>query len=554
MGLLELRVVLTTVASLLTIWIASKIYSVIQERRVFQKLPGPPCSLLFGHLLSTGKVAIKLPQRAHPHQLAASLIREYDLPPVFYLDNRPASGIITMVIADPEVARQVSESGLPKHPSLASVIEPLAGKLNILTMDGALWKKWRTVFNPGFSIQQVVGQLPAIIDCAEAFIKILDAHAQATRVFRLEEETTKITIDVIGRVVCDHDFKTLTTDNDFMTTMRKTLSWMPNQQSINFWHRNHPLRPFMWTYYKKQMDHYIGKILDEKFATREASMKQREKRQKTGIDLALQEYFKEVGQDVDSQSIAMDAEFRRFAIDNLLILLFAGHDTTASTLCYCYHLLQKHPEKLAKVRQELDDIFGVGISANEQLRRDPYTINRCDYTLAVIKEVLRLWPPASGVRIGQKGYFIKDPITGEMLPTEGFNIWTVSIAIGRSARIWGPDVDEFKPERFLPENAGDIPADAWRPFEKGPRNCIGQELALIEMKVLLALTLREFDIKATYDELQTLDNDGTLWSEDPSFKKGPQKVFGEEMYQILLAAAKPSQGMPARVTRRQMNS
>ena len=217
-------------------------------------------------------------------------------------------------------------------------------------------------------------------------------------------------------------------------------------------------------------------------------------------------------------------------------------------------MLRKHPAALAKLRQELDDVFGAGVSANQQLKDSPYMINKCEYTLAVIKEVLRLWPPASGVRAGQKGYFVKDPVSGEMLPTEGMLIWTVAIAMSRSAKIWGPDVDEFKPERFLSENADKIPADAFRPFEKGPRNCIGQELALVEMKVLLALTAREFDIRAAYDELDTLSNDGSLWTRDSSFRKGPQEVYGEEMYQVLLAAAKPREGMPARVSRRKMQA
>jgi cytochrome P450 len=60
-----------------------------------------------------------------------------------------------------EIARQVSESGIKKHPNLGEVLEPLAGKLNILTTDGALWKKWRSIFNPGFSIQQVLSQVTA---------------------------------------------------------------------------------------------------------------------------------------------------------------------------------------------------------------------------------------------------------------------------------------------------------------------------------------------------------------------------------------------------------
>lgn len=169
-----------------------------------------------------------------------------------------------------------------------------------------------------------------MVECADAFVDILDEHASANRVFRLEEETTKVTIDVIGRVVCDHDFKTLTTDNEFMNTMRNTLSWLPNLQSINLFHKYNPLRPFFYNYYKYKMDCYIGRVLDEKLA----AGKVKKTKKKSGIDLALLEYFKENGQNVDEQDVTMDAEFRKAAIDNLLILLFAGHDTTASPLCY----------------------------------------------------------------------------------------------------------------------------------------------------------------------------------------------------------------------------
>ncbi|KAF1838758.1 cytochrome P450 [Decorospora gaudefroyi] len=497
---------------------------------------------------------MKLPQRCHPHQFTANLMREYDLPPVFFLDVWPANNFITMVIADPEVAREVSESGLPKHYATRDVLEPLAGQWNLVILNGALWKKWRTVFNPGFSVQQVISQVPVIVECTETFVNILDGHASANRLFRVEEETTKLTIDVIGRVICDHDFKSLTTDNEFVNNLRKTLSWMPDLQSLNPWHRNHPLRPFMYKYYKWKMDQYVGKILDERFAVRTAGLSNKKKAQKTAIDLALEEYVKEQGHDIDSPNLRMDAEFRRFAIDNLLIILFAGHDTTASTICYIYHLLRQHPAALSKIRQEHDTVFGPGVCAAQQLKATPYLVNKLDYTLAVIKETLRLWPPASGTREGKKGYFIKHPTTGEMIDTEGFNLWTASMCIGRDAKVWGPDVDAFKPERFLPENADQIPPDAWRPFEKGPRNCIGQELALIEMKVVLAMTVREFDIMTAYDELHSLEDDGSLWANDQSFRKGPQTVFGEEMYQILLAAAKPREGMPARISRRKMGA
>jgi cytochrome P450 len=182
--------------------------------------------------------------------MVTQLIEEYDLPPVFYIDARPASPVVTMVIADPEVAREVCESGLPKHPQLRSVLEPLAGPANIITLEGQLWKKWRSIFNPGFSIQQIVSQVPTIVECTDKLINILDGHVASNQVFRMEEETTKITIDVIGRLVCDHDFETLTQSNEFMETMRNTLAWMPDFQSINPFHRMNPLRPYMWKHCK----------------------------------------------------------------------------------------------------------------------------------------------------------------------------------------------------------------------------------------------------------------------------------------------------------------
>jgi len=199
--------------------------------------------------------------------------------------------------------------------------------------------------------------------------------------------------------------------------MRNILSWEADTQSLNPFHQYHPIRPIAFKYYKKKLDQYIGRILDERFRSRSVSRPAKKKR--TSIDLALEAYADEVGQRLDLQDTVMDEEFKRTAIDNMLVLAFAGHDTTSSTICYAYHMLHKHPDELAKVRLEMDTVFGAGVNASEALKRDPYLINRCEYTLAVIKETLRLWSPASSARMGRKGYFIKDPITGQMLPTEG---------------------------------------------------------------------------------------------------------------------------------------
>ena len=108
---------------------------------------------------------------------------------------------------------------------------------------------------------------------------------------------------------------------------------------------------------------------------------------------------------------------------------------------------------------------------------------------------------------------------------------------------------KFIPERWLNREDGDDVSGrrgAWRPFELGPRQCIGQELVMIELKIVMALTLRIFEVRSVYDEL-----DGLSSSHEPSSGKKKINHAGEERaYQVLVGTAKPVDGMPARVKRR----
>lgn len=129
-------------------------------------------------------------------------------------------------------------------------------------------------------------------------------------------------------------------------------------------------------------------------------------------------------------------------------------------------------------------------------------------------------------------------------------LWINAVSIHRDPALW-PNPNAFIPERHLSATG-----DKWRPFEKGPRACIGQELALVETKVIVALTLRRFTVKAEYgdDVLEGLSGDGMGWGvpKEMGRSEGGEvgTVMGEEAYQILRGTAKPRQGMPCRVTRR----
>lgn len=307
------------------------------------------------------------------------------------------------------------------------------------------------------------------------------------------------------------------------------------------------------------MDRYLNRLLDERFALRAAPQSQKP-RMKTVIDLALQSYLdsasadeKPKGSPHDSASQRMDPTFRSYALDQLKLFVFAGHDTTSSTICYALHLLSTHPTCLAAIRAEHDSVFGPDLSQTADIiKSSPHLLSALPYTSAVIREVLRLYPPASSVRRGLPGVYLQDPKTGEKYPTNGFMVWVVGLGIQRSSELWGPDAQAFKPERFLHENAASVPKDAWRAFEKGPRNCIGQELALLEARIILAMTVRRFNVRTAYE---TLRGGKEVKREAPEgLKKWVEEglvydLWADEAYQQLIATAKPAEGMPVRVTR-----
>jgi cytochrome P450 len=127
------------------------------------------------------------------------------------------------------------------------------------------------------------------------------------------------------------------------------------------------------------------------------------------------------------------------------------------------------------------------------------------YLSAVIKETLRLFPPAGSARWADQGEGLHLRLRdGSEISGEGMVIYICHYGVQRDRLAFGDDADEWRPERWLGDTdtsmesgekdakigSGGIPASAWRPFERGPRNCIGQELANLEARVILACLVR----------------------------------------------------------------
>ena len=285
------------------------------------------------------------------------------------------------------------------------------------------------------------------------------------------------------------------------------------------------------------MVRYISRELEVRFKSNRGKNRMAKKdRSKTAIDLALDAYLAEHQQNDSSDT--MDTTFQKFAISQMRTFVFAGHDSTSSTICYAFHLLSTYPLARSSLTAEHNRVLGPQLNqAALLISENPHLLNPLYYTLAVVKETLRLYPPASSTRSGEPGYFIRG-LDGRQFPTDGFLVWSNAYTIHRDPSYW-PEPDKFLPERWLVEEGDRLypPKGVYRPFEYGPRNCIGQELAMLELKIVLTMTAREFDIKSVYDEWDRLHPTNS-----------PKMLNGDRAYQILSGAAHPSDGLPCRVS------
>ncbi|KAK4935590.1 hypothetical protein LTR10_023384 [Elasticomyces elasticus] len=568
---------LTAILALLIAGAAYFVRLLYQKRKELEGLPHPPMeSIFWGHLPIAGECRELFPPQVHMQSWANYIRKKYDMGDVFYVDWWPL-GPRWLFVADPELTSKYITTGqsLRKSHLTTSYLKRLLGKFNMVILEGQQWKFLRSIFNPGFSASHLITLVPYIVDATVVFLDILREKARTNELIKLDFYSTRYTIDIIGKIVMETDFDSQTRDHPIVTTFRRQVELMPVSTSIT------PLLDFslineikLWRNERK-LDALIGAEIDKRIALRNqerqsAQPSEKKDRKRSVVDLALDAYDKETAGTSGSKTSSTNelmASFRTTAIDSIKTFIFAGHDTTSATISYTMYLLRLHPEVHAKLVAEVKTVFGSDAATStalaDAIKRDPHALNKLEYMTAVIKEVLRLFPPASTLReydtaTGKEDAMI-DLKTGQRLPMKGFDLWPVATMIHRNEAFF-PDPVKFVPERFLPHQTPypdaklHTPAgkDAWRPFEKGPRNCIGQELAMLETKIALSLVVPELDFTAEYDGKPINVGDWVPVETRDEYKDGRPGVErltieGHRPYQVLLGAARPADGMTGRL-------
>ncbi|MBT2582843.1 bifunctional cytochrome P450/NADPH--P450 reductase [Planococcus sp. ISL-109] len=329
------------------------------------------------------------------------------------------------------------------------------------------WKKAHNILLPSFSQQAMKGYHEKMIDLASQLIHKW-ARLNPNEEVHVPDDMTRLTLDTIGLCGFDYRFNSFYREDShpFIEKMVRALDEsMSQMQRLGIQDK---LMVRSKQQFKEDID-YMFNLVDQLIEERKQAGDQ-------GEDDLLSHMLKgkdpETGESLDDENI-------RFQIITFLI---AGHETTSGLLSFAIHYLLKHPDKLQKAYQEVDEVLGDETPSFKQVKQ-------LKYVRMILNEALRLWPTAPAFSVYAKEDTTLD---GQYKVGKGEALTLLIPELHRDQSVWGEDAEAFRPERF--EDISKIPHHAYKPFGNGQRACIGQQFALHEAVLVLGMILQHFEL------------------------------------------------------------
>jgi cytochrome P450 len=357
-------------------------------------------------------------------------------------------------LAHPDFARQIlidQPEKFHKSRFIKQAFGPFAGG-GLLTSDGALWKQQRRLMQPAFHHAQLVGYGADMVAHAR---RMTDSFADGASI-DVDAEMAKLTLGIVVRTLFGADvtaeadefgrlmIAVLDAANQRLNSVLRVPSWVPTKRNRR----------------ERQALAAFDAMLYSLIVTRRAAAER-------GSDL-LSILLAAV--DEDSGARMSDRQLR----DEMMTLFLAGHETTAMALTWTWYLLSQHPDVEARLAAELSRVLSGRLPTAADLANLPYTE-------MVVREAMRLYPPAAGVAREP----IEDVEIGGYVVPKGSLVTANIFALHRDARFFD-NPERFDPERFARGWEDRIPRGAYIPFGGGPRVCIGNGFAMMEARLILA--------------------------------------------------------------------
>ncbi len=438
-----------------------------QTLRQLADLPGPPGIPLFGNSFQVKPSRVHLDVEAWAAQYG----------PLFrvQLGRRQQ-----LVVADHAMLGAVMRDrpdGFERSPLSRRTSAEMGLPSGVFGAEGEDWQRQRRMVMASFAPGHVRAYFPSLVKVALRLRGRWQKAARGSEAINLQADLMRFTVDAIAGLAFGRDINTLESGEDVIqrhldkvlpSIFRRTFSFIP-----------------YWRFFKLPVDH----ALDRSVAVIRSTIHEfvAQARERLRADPALREQPRNL---LEAMILAADQPGSGLGdeqvVGNVLTMLLAGEDTTANTLAWMLDLLQRNPLSLQRLQQEVRSLAPDPSAFTSELMDQLVFLDAC------ASETMRLKPVAPFIVL----HALRDSVVGDVAVPTGTMVWGVLRHDSLDAQHFA-DPLAFKPERWLPQAEPALTSAAKRaamPFGSGPRMCPGRYLALLEMKMAMAMLLASFDI------------------------------------------------------------
>jgi cytochrome P450 / NADPH-cytochrome P450 reductase len=426
-------------------------------------IPHPPKKPVVGNMLSVDS--------STPIQHMTRMARE--LGPIFWLDMM---GTPLVVVSGHDLVDELSD-----EKRFDKAVKGSLRRVRAVAGDGLFtaytnepnWSKAHNILMQPFGNRAMQSYHPSMVDIAEQLVKKWE-RLNADEEIDVVHDMTALTLDTIGLCGFDYRFNSFYREDyhPFVESLVRSLETIMLTRGLpleGLWlrNRNRDLADDV-----AFMNAMVDEIVAERRKNAEAAEGKKDMlgAMMTGVDRAT-------GEQLDDVNI-------RYQINTFLI---AGHETTSGLLSCTLYALLKHPDVLKKAYEEVDRVLGPDLDAKPTYQQ----VTQLTYIAQILKEALRLWPPAPAYGIAP----LKDEtIGGQYKLRKNTFVLVLALALHRDPSVWGPNPDAFDPENFSREAEAARPVNAWKPFGNGQRACIGRGFAMHEAALAIGMILQRFKL------------------------------------------------------------
>ncbi|KAA8550479.1 hypothetical protein F0562_002163 [Nyssa sinensis] len=455
----------------------------LREKLRRQGIKGPPPSFLTGNVWEMKKIKSDLMAMKLSNEAVAGFPTANYSPFIFpYFEQwrqkygptymYATGNVQNLYVTDPDLIKEIClfkswDMGKPQY--LIAQLKPLFG-FGVSRANGQIWAHQRKIIAPQFFIDKLKGMVEIMVESALRMVKSWEDKVEkegGQADIRVDEDLINFSTDAISKACFKSTYSKGTNVFELIRLLERAISRTPIIIRL-------PIIRYLPTKTNREVWR-LEKEIEKLILKQVADGRERSDDEKDLLPIILEGTVAEqLGEE----------RANRFVVDNCKNIYIAGHETVSSVATWTLMLLAAFPEWQARSRAEVISIF-------QGHPPDADSLHKLKTLTMVIQEAMRLYPPTSFIAREA----LEDMKLGDIYIPKGVNLWIPITTLHRLPELWGEDVDEFKPERFAHGIYGSCKfPQAYLPFGNGPRSCLGQKFAMMELKVLLSNILSKFSL------------------------------------------------------------